>query len=164
MLKVLLKRHKLFLYIWTCKYYCCYRIYICVKNIAILYGEFTEKNYFLFFNSSIFHSKIKHPVFKMNKNEQGGAGQKFEDLSEHTVWMTSKSFSCNYDLYFNLQSNTFPYHANGFIPFSPIKNIFPNSLINSLNFREWDISIICVKFEMWRSALMWISHLIFSEA
>ena len=48
LLKVLLKRRrrffKLFFYIWTCKcFYCCYRIYICVKNIAIFYVEFTKK-------------------------------------------------------------------------------------------------------------------------
>ena len=34
---------------------------------------------FSLFHSSIFHSKIhKHPAFKMNRDEQGGAGQKFE--------------------------------------------------------------------------------------
>ena len=44
-----------------------------------------KKNSFLSFQSSIFHSKTyKHPEFKMNKDEQGGAGQIFEVLSEHT--------------------------------------------------------------------------------
>ena len=45
-----------------------------------------KKNYFLFFHSSIFYSKKihKHPACKMNRDEQRGAGQKFEDLSEHT--------------------------------------------------------------------------------
>ena len=51
---------------------------------------------FLSFHSSIFHSKIhKHPAFKMNREKQGGGGQKFEVLSEHTFRMTPKSFSCN---------------------------------------------------------------------
>ena len=124
MLKVLLKwsRHffKHFFYIWTWKYfYCCYRIYICVKNIAIFYVEFTKK-------WSIFHSKIhKHPAYRMNRDEQGGAGRKFKVLSEHTFWMTLKTFCCNWDLYFNLQSYTFLYQLNGFIPFSPMENIFP---------------------------------------
>ena len=44
-----------------------------------------KNNSFLSFHSSIFHSKIhKHPAFKMNRNKQGGGGQKFEVLSEHT--------------------------------------------------------------------------------
>ena len=34
---------------------------------------------------SIFHSKVlKHPACKMNRDEHGGAGRKFEVLSEHT--------------------------------------------------------------------------------
>ena len=45
---------------------------------------------------SIFHSKKhKHPACKINRNEQGGAGRKFELLSEHTFFMTSMSFCCN---------------------------------------------------------------------
>ena len=45
-----------------------------------------QKNiFFLPFHSLIFHSKIhKHPACKMNRDEQGGAGRKFEVLSEHT--------------------------------------------------------------------------------
>ena len=36
---------------------------------------------FLSFHSSIFHSKIhKHPAFKMNRDEQGGADQKFDAI------------------------------------------------------------------------------------
>ena len=80
MLKVLLKCRKHFfnfLYIWTCKhFYCCYRIYICVKNIAIFYVEFTKKKKILFsFHSSIFRSKkfisILHVKWTgMNKGEQ----------------------------------------------------------------------------------------------
>ena len=83
----------------------------------------------------------------MNRDEQGGAGWKFNGLRENTFWITPKSFCCNWDLYFNLQSNTLPDQINGFIP---------NSLINSWNFREWHISIIYVKFEMWSSPFMWI--------
>ena len=48
----------IFFYIWTCKYfYCCYRLYICVKNIAIFYVEFTKKIIFSLFSLLIFHSK-----------------------------------------------------------------------------------------------------------
>ena len=61
----------------TCEYfYCCYRIYICVKNIAIFYVEFRKKkNSFLSFHSSIFYSKkfisILHVKWTgMNKEEQ----------------------------------------------------------------------------------------------
>ena len=44
-----------------------------------------KKNSFLSFYFSVFHSKIhKHPARKMNRDEQGGAGRKFEVLSEHT--------------------------------------------------------------------------------
>ena len=69
--------------------------YICVKNIATFYVEFTKKNSsFLSFHSSVFHSKIhKHPAFKMNRDKQGGEDQKFEVLSEYTFWMTPKFFS-----------------------------------------------------------------------
>ena len=75
MLKVLLKRRKLFLYIWTCKYYCYYRIYICVKNIAIFYVEFTKKIIlFSLFTPQFFIQKlisILHVKWTgMNKGEQ----------------------------------------------------------------------------------------------
>ena len=44
-----------------------------------------KKNYFISFHSSIFHSKIhNHSACKMNRDEQEGAGEKFEVLSEHT--------------------------------------------------------------------------------
>ena len=61
----------------------------------------------------------------MNWDEQGGASRKSEVLSEHTFWMTPKSFCCIQDLYFNLQSNTIPYQRNGFITFSPMKFFSP---------------------------------------
>ena len=80
MLKVLLKRwrhfSKLFLYIWTCKYFCCcYPIYISVKNNAIFYDEFTNKiNSFLSFTPQFFIQKsirILHVKWtEMNKGEQ----------------------------------------------------------------------------------------------
>ena len=55
--------------------------------------SFQKNNCFLPFHSSIFHSKVhKHPACKMNRDGQGGAGQKFEILSEHNFWMTPKSF------------------------------------------------------------------------
>ena len=47
---------KLYLFIWTFKYFCCcYRIYICVRNIAIFYSELTKGRFFSLFHSSIFH-------------------------------------------------------------------------------------------------------------
>ena len=73
-----------------------YRICICLKKIAILYVEFTKKNHFLSFHSSIFDLKIhKHPACKMNRHEQGGAGRKSEVLNKHTFLMTPKSFCWN---------------------------------------------------------------------
>ena len=46
---------KLYLFIWTFKYFCCcYRIYICVRNIAIFYSELTKGRFFSLFHSSIF--------------------------------------------------------------------------------------------------------------
>ena len=61
-------------------------ISICVKSIAIFYVEFIKKESFLSFYSSIFYSKKihMHPGCKMNVDEQGGAGQKFQVLSEHS--------------------------------------------------------------------------------
>ena len=66
----------IFFYIWTCKYfYCCYRLYICVKNIAIFYVEFTKK--IIFF--SLFTPQFFIPKFirildvkwtEMNKEKQ----------------------------------------------------------------------------------------------
>ena len=54
-----------------------------------------KNNSFPSFHFSISHSKIhKDPTCKMNTDEQGGAGRKFEVLSEHTFSMTPKSFCC----------------------------------------------------------------------
>ena len=51
---------------------------------------------FLSFHSPIFHSKIsKHPACEMNSYEQEEAGRELEILSEHTFWMTPKSFFSN---------------------------------------------------------------------
>ena len=42
-------------------------------------------NSFLSFHSSFFHSKIhNYPACKINRDKQGGAGPKFEVLSEQT--------------------------------------------------------------------------------
>ena len=60
-----------------------------------------KNNFFLSFHFSVFHSKIhKHPACKMSRDKQGGgwgggAGRKFEVLSEQTFWMTPKSFCWN---------------------------------------------------------------------
>ena len=102
-------------------------IYLCKKHCHLLCWAYEKNNSFLSFHSSIYHSKKnhKHPACKMNWDEQGGASRKSEVLSEHTFWMTPKSFCCIQDLYFNLQSNTIPYQLNGFIPFSPMKFFSP---------------------------------------
>ena len=44
---------------------------------------------------------------------------------------------------------------NVFIPFFPMENALPNSLINSKNFRKWNfISIIYITFKMWPSIFL----------
>ena len=99
-------------------------IYLCKKHCHLLCWVYKKNNSFLSFHSSIFHSKIhKHPACKMNRDEQGGAGQKFEVLSEHTFWM--KSFSCNSD--FRLKYTTF----------NLIHSLI--SLIGSFHFPQWKI-------------------------
>ena len=58
-------------------------IYISVeKTLSSFMLSLQRKNEsFLYFHSSIFNSKIhKHPAFKMNRDEQGGLGQKFEAI------------------------------------------------------------------------------------
>ena len=133
-------------------------IYLCKKQcLCWVYKK--NKMFFSLFTPKCFIQKFLSILHvKWTGMNMGEAGWKFEVLSEHTFWMTPKSFCCMKDLYFNLQSNTLPYQLNGFIPFSPMENIFPNSLINSYNFKEWNISIILVKFEMWPSSFMWITH------
>ena len=61
-------------------------VYICVKNTAIFYVESTKKIFFSLFSLFNFSFKKihKHPACKMNRDEQGGADQKFEVLNEHT--------------------------------------------------------------------------------
>ena len=57
-------------------------IYLCVKNIAIFYVEFRKEKVSLFTPQFLFKVIHKHPACKMNRDEQGGAGQKFEVLSK----------------------------------------------------------------------------------
>ena len=54
--------------------------------MAIFYVEFTKKKIFSLFSllSFLFKEIHKHPACKMNRDEQEGAGRKFEVLSEHT--------------------------------------------------------------------------------
>ena len=82
----------------------------------------------------------------MNRDEQGGAGRKFDVLSKHSLlfeWPQSLFAATKiYILIFNL--------ADSFI-----------SLMGSL--KEWNISIIYFEFEMWSSSFMWILHLIFNS-
>ena len=104
-------------------------IYLCKKCLfwvykKIFFSPFSLLNVSLKNFISILH--VKWIGMNMEK-----AGCKFEVLSQNTFWMTPKSFCCMKDLYFHLKSNTLPYQLNGFIPFSPMENIFPNSLINS---------------------------------
>ena len=62
--------------------------------VAIFYVEFTKKKLFsLFLLLNFSFKKIhKHPACKMNRGEQGGAGQKFEVLCEHTFLNDCKVF------------------------------------------------------------------------
>ena len=86
-------------------------------------GEWSSLSLCFSFHSSIFHSKIhKHPAFIMNRDKQGGGGQKFEVLSEHTFWMTPKFFPATkiYILTFNLTH-------------------FLVSLMGSFHFPQWKI-------------------------
>ena len=54
--------------------------------MAIFYVEFTKKILFSHFSllNFLFKEIHKHPACKMNRDEQEGAGRKFEVLSEHT--------------------------------------------------------------------------------
>ena len=138
-------------------------IYVCKKLCHIFCWVYKKNNSFLSFHFPIFHSKIyKHPGCKIKSDEQG-AGRKLEVFSKQTFWVTPKAVWWNWDLYFNLQSNKFSYQLYQFIPFSAMENIFPNSFRNSYSFREWNMSIIYVKFEMWPSSFMWIPHIIFNS-
>ena len=138
MLKVLWKRHihffkTFFIYqhvnifivviidIYLCKKYC--HLWCWVYKKTIFFSLFTPK---CFIQKFIIILHVKWTGMKMGK-----ASWKFEFLSENAFWMTPKSFCCIKDLYFNLKSNTLPYQLNEFIPFSPMENIFLNSLINS---------------------------------
>ena len=63
-------------------------VYLC-KNIAIFYVEFTKKIIvFSLFTPKFFIQKfISILHVKMNRDEQGGAGSKFEVLSELKVFL-----------------------------------------------------------------------------
>ena len=71
-----------------CKYFCSDRlyIYICVKKFVIFYVEFTKQKFiFSFFTPQFFIQKIHmRPACKTYRDEQEGAGRKFEVLSGHT--------------------------------------------------------------------------------
>ena len=57
--------------------------YLCEKLSFTL--SLQKNNYFLSFQSPIFHLKSqKHLACKINKDEQGGTGRKLEVLGEHT--------------------------------------------------------------------------------
>ena len=128
-------------------------MYICVKNIVIFYVEFTKTNFFLPFHPSIFHSKIhKHTTCKMNRDKHGDSRLKIRSF-EWTYFLNDpKVFLLQLRSYFNLQSNIFFFQLNAFIPFFLMENIFSNSLTSSEHFREWNTSIIYVKFELWASS------------
>ena len=135
-------------------------IYICVKNIAIFYVEFTKIIFSLFSLLNFSFKKIhKHPACKMNSDEQREASRKFEVLSEwpQSFFAATKTYILIFNLTRSLISLMGAFH------FSPMENIFPNSLTNFYDFREWNISIIYFKFDMWSSSFMWILYLIFNS-
>ena len=87
------------LYIWTCKYFYCfivYRyIYLCKKHCHLLCSIYKKKLFSLFSLNFSFKKIHKRPASKINRDEQEWAGRNFEILSEHTFWMTPKSFCRN---------------------------------------------------------------------
>ena len=96
---------KTFLYIWTSKcFYCCYRLYICVKSFVIFYVEFKKKIIlFSLFSPQFFIQKLISVLnVKWTGMDKERAGPKSEVLSEHIFCMTLKSFWSNWDLYFNV--------------------------------------------------------------
>ena len=132
MLKVLLNRRRFFFfklfsytYIWTCTYFhCCYCLYICVKKLSSFMLGLQKNNYFLSFQSLVFHSKIhKHPACKMNRGEQSGSRSKIRSL-EWTYFLNDpKVFfvaTKTYILIFNLTHSL-------------------TSLIGSFHFLQWKI-------------------------
>ena len=138
--------------IYQCKQHCHLLCWVCKKN-----------NSFLSFHSSIFHSKkfisILHVQWTgMNKGEQ------VENL---TFWVNSLLFEWPqslfaatkiYILIFNLTHSLIS--LMGSFHFPQWNIFFP---IHWPIFREWNISIIYFKFEMWSSSFMWILHLIFNS-
>ena len=77
-MKVLLKRRRHFFKLFTYEH-------VNIFIVVIVYMSLQENNSFLSFHSLMFHSKIhEHPACEMNRDEQGGAGQKSEVLGEHT--------------------------------------------------------------------------------
>ena len=83
-----------------------------------------KKKFFPLFSLLNFSFKKihKHLDRKMNRDEQGGAGRKFEVLSEHTFWMTQSLFAAIeiYILIFNLTHSLI-------------------SLMGSFHFPQWKI-------------------------
>ena len=102
LLKVLLKRRRHFFklfFIYEHVNICiAVIVYISVlKTLPSFMLSLQKKELFSLFSLLSFSFKKihKHPAYKMNSDEQGRAGRKFEVLSEHTFWMTPKSFCCN---------------------------------------------------------------------
>ena len=91
MLKVLLKqrRHffKLFFIYEHVNIFIAVIVYISVlKTLPSFMLSLQKKSLFSLFSllNVLFKKIHKHPAYKMNSDEQGGAGRKFEVLNEHT--------------------------------------------------------------------------------
>ena len=71
-------------------------VYLCKKHCHLLFWVYKKIVIFSLFTLKFFIQKfISILLVKMSRDEQGGAGSKFEVFSEHTFWMTPKSFCCN---------------------------------------------------------------------
>ena len=84
-----------------------------------------KKSFLSFHSSSIFH--LKRLISILHVKWTG-----MNERSRSKIWRFEWTYFLNdpevfllqlKDLHFNLQSNTFPYRLNEFIPFSPIENI-----------------------------------------
>ena len=101
-------------------------IYLCKKHCHLLCGVYKKKKFFSLFTPQFFIQKfIRILHVKWIWMNMGESRLKIRSLNDPKVFLLQLR------LIFYLQSNTLLYHLNGFTPFSPMKNIFLNSLINS---------------------------------
>ena len=125
--------------IYLCKKHCHLLCWVCKK--IIIFSFFTPQ-FFIQKFISILH--VKWTGMNMEK-----AGWKLDVLSEYTFWMTPKSFCCNENLHLIFNLTHYQSALMGSFHFPHNGKYFSKFIVNSYNVREWNISIINVKFEMW---------------